>query len=109
MAVAELRAQVGDLEAPGEDLALVADVRERVLGEVLDRLADQMLLLARDARQLLDASAAGPPRPRRPGPITVPSRTVTGSPSESFSNSGAPTASTSRTPARARISGPGFG
>ena len=43
------------------------------------------------------------------GPITVPPRTVTGSPSESFSNSGAPTASTSGTPARARISGPGFG
>ena len=67
MAIAEVRAQLGDLQAPREDVPLVADVLERVLGEVMDRLADAVLLLAGDVAQLgdtqhpsLDQDAVGP-------------------------------------------------
>ena len=45
----------GICEAPREDVPLVADVLERVLGEVVDRLADPVLLLAGDVAQLGDA------------------------------------------------------
>jgi hypothetical protein len=54
VAVAKVGSQVRDLELPDQDLALLADVYERVLGEVLDRLSDPVLLLALDRGQLLE-------------------------------------------------------
>ena len=44
VAIAEVGPQIRNLQLADQQVALVADVGERVLGEVLDRLADPLLL-----------------------------------------------------------------
>ena len=98
-----------EVDAAGEDGALVAQVAHRVLGEVLERLRHASALLGERARQLVRASARVPRRgSRRCGRRCAP-RTETTSPSLTASKSSAPATSISSTPPRTSSSGPGFG
>ena len=76
-AVAEVGVEVGQLDLAREQLALLADVGHRVLGERLERLADAAPALPRSARvdglAVLDLALAR--RPRRRG-RAAPPRTV---------------------------------
>ena len=93
---------------PPRGARLLLEVAQRVVGERLERLGDAALLVG---ERLLEraASSTTPSATSVPFRQTLPPSTRTSSPSESSSKSGAPGASTSRTPARTSSSGPGFG
>ena len=82
-AVAEVGGEARHLDLPGEQLALLAHVLDRVVREALERLADLAaagLGLGAHAGEVEHFAAGRAPRPSR---VTSPSRTVIASPSES--------------------------
>src|SRR5205085_8978188 len=59
-AIAEVRREVGEIDVTRQELPLLPDVRDRVLGEERKRLADPapaLLVLAADGRGVLDLAA----------------------------------------------------
>ena len=109
--VAEPRLQRREVDPLGQQAALVAQVLHRVLGELRQRFGHAAALLASAASSSRSSRAC--PRARQvPLRKTLAPRTVSGSPSETSSNSGAPGASIKRHAAaheqqRARDSGSG--
>ena len=109
MAVAEPRLERRELDALREQPALLAQVAHRVVGEA-PRSPPPGAPAARPAHAAARARSSTLPVARRsPFRKMEPPRTVTHSPSVSCSKSGAPGASTSRTPPRRSVSGPRFG
>ena len=106
--LAEARLQRRELDPVGEQLPLVAQVAERVVGERLERLGDPALLVGERAASVASVSSI-PSASRVPLRHSSPLRTVSVSPSATCSKRSAPGASTRQTPARTSSSGPGFG
>ena len=110
MAVAEGGAGRRELDAAGQQVGLLADVGDRVLGELGERLVDPLALLGRaGVRSSTTLEHPAAQQLASPTLTTPPPAIVTGSPSREQLEGIATSTSIRRTPARASSSGPAFG